>query len=282
MNKQRYLAELQRLLVFMTEEDRELVVHRYGALFDEVGPEGEQALAERIGSPTKAAISLSRGYEPGHLEDVLGAAPEEVDAADAAPAPAEPEAEKDPWDDLPDFELPDLPGLELGEETGEKKADPAPAPAEPEPPEEEERREISPRPIRPPQTRVQTPPPPVRATVMYERRMPLALGVALFIPVAVIVCIPLAVLCLGAMLLCLCPGLGCLLGAWLSFVGGLWCLGYMADAIMMFGLALLALALGLMAFFGGLWLDVRIVRLYILVVERLAGVFLGRKVTVYE
>ncbi|MCD7846407.1 MAG: hypothetical protein LUG57_11290, partial [Oscillospiraceae bacterium] len=85
MNKQRYLAELQRLLVFMTEEDRELTVQRYGELFDAAGPEGEEALVKQIGSPTKAAISLSRGYEPGGLGDVLPPVP--------APEPeAQPEA----------------------------------------------------------------------------------------------------------------------------------------------------------------------------------------------
>ncbi len=57
MNKQQYLAELQRLLVFMTETDREYTIRHYTDLFDSAGPEKERALIEIHGSPTKAAIT---------------------------------------------------------------------------------------------------------------------------------------------------------------------------------------------------------------------------------
>ncbi len=63
MNKQRYLKELQQLLIFMTDEDREITVAHYAGLFDAVGEDGEEALADQLGSPTKAAIGLSRGYQ---------------------------------------------------------------------------------------------------------------------------------------------------------------------------------------------------------------------------
>ena len=44
LNKQRYLAELQRLLVFMTPDDRDRTVRRFSYMFDAAGPEGEAAL----------------------------------------------------------------------------------------------------------------------------------------------------------------------------------------------------------------------------------------------
>ena len=67
MNKQRFLAELRRLLVFMTESDRSIALEKYTRMFDEAGEGGEAALLEKLGSPTKVAISLSRGYVAGQL-----------------------------------------------------------------------------------------------------------------------------------------------------------------------------------------------------------------------
>ena len=71
MNKQRYLAELGQLLIFMTSADRALTLEKFGDLFDQAGPVGAEALAGRIGSPTKNAIRLSRSYMPGCLTDEI-------------------------------------------------------------------------------------------------------------------------------------------------------------------------------------------------------------------
>ncbi len=69
MDKHRYIAELEKLLVFMTSADREETARLYAAAFDAAGEEGLDALLARLGSPTRAAIRLSRTYEPGHIED---------------------------------------------------------------------------------------------------------------------------------------------------------------------------------------------------------------------
>ena len=104
MNKQRYLAELRRLLVFMTEADKDAAVERFSLLFDAAGTEGEQALVDELGSPTKAAIGMSRKYAPGKVEVVLPPLPEGVAAPEKKPAPkAKPE---DIWSDIPDFRTP--------------------------------------------------------------------------------------------------------------------------------------------------------------------------------
>lgn len=279
MNKQRYLAELQRLLVFMTEEDRELTAQRFGEMFDAVGPEGETELIERIGSPTKAAIRLSRGYEPGQLTDVLPQVP--APAAEAEPEESEEAKEPNPqgsleelWNELDEFELPDL-ELELPGEDAAKAAEPE-SEIEPTPTPEPEHREISPAPIRSPKE-----PEPVRETkTIYKRVMPIGLGAVLFVVLMICVGLPLAAVCVALAAVCLCPGAAAAVGAWLVFVGGLWCVSYMADAILIFGLSFIVLAVAALLLFAGIWADVQVIRLYIRGVDALGGLLLGRKVTV--
>ena len=121
MNKSQYLAELSQLLIFMTRADRERTLSRYGALFDAAGPEGQEALLAKLGSTTSSAIRLSRVYNAaGDYEDAfLDALEAEFARPEGAASPAGPEAkeasapEQDAAalieDDLPDYDLPDLP-----------------------------------------------------------------------------------------------------------------------------------------------------------------------------
>lgn len=260
MNKQRYLAELRRLLVFMTEEDRELAIRHYGDIFDAAGEAGETALIEQLGSPTRAAIALSRNYEPGNIRN-LPKAP----ASAAKPRAAFTQTQEDPWGDLPTFEVPILEEepAEAPPVPAETKADaPAASPAsEPEPLPEPDFPE--------PET-------------YYERSMPLGAGIAVLVLVMIAIGVPLAAAALALIAVCLAPGAAGLVGAWLVFVGGLWCISYMADAVLIFGAALLVLAVGLVILWGGVWLASRLVRLYIRGVQWLCGELLGRKVTVDE
>lgn len=268
MNKQRYLSELQSLLVFMTEEDRELAVRHYGDIFDAAGENGVEDLVRSLGSPTKAAIALSRGYEPGNIKN-LPQAP----AAAEKPKTAFTQMEDDPWGDLPTFDIPSVEGkpdreVPLEEEPAEVDAsglelvsgpeeDPIPeAPEEPESPMEE----------------------PVQAEY-YERSMPLGAGIPLLILVMVAIGVPVAALVLILAAVCLAPGGAVIFGAYLIAVGGIWCLSFAADAILLFGGALLVLAVGLAVLFGGVWLASRLFGLYARGVAWLCGEFLGRKVT---
>ena len=101
INKQKYLAELTKLLGFMSSWDREAALEKYGALYDECATEDE--VAERLGSPTRLAIAIARDYIP--------TAPEPK-KADPAPDEETPSGEADdrpaPADEAPAAELGDL------------------------------------------------------------------------------------------------------------------------------------------------------------------------------
>ena len=60
INKQKFLAELARLLNFMYEEDRQEALAMYEGMFDEAGD--EQALLQALVSPTRQAVVIARAY----------------------------------------------------------------------------------------------------------------------------------------------------------------------------------------------------------------------------
>lgn len=254
MNKQRYLAELQRLLVFMTEEDREQAIRHFGDIFDAAGEDGEAALVEKLGSPTKSAIGLSRGYEPGSIKNLP-----DLPRASEKPKAALTETEEDPWGDLPTFEAPQTEADE--------------APCNPEEPVSVE--DISPR----EEEELPFVEEPRKKAASVDRPMPLGLGIPLLALILIAIGIPVAVLFLALMAVCVAPGCAVLFGAYLVAVGGLWCLTYIADALLLFGAALLVLAVGLLVLWGGIWLCSRLVLGYVLAVRWLSGELLGRKVS---
>lgn len=61
INRQRYMAELSKLLTFMYKEDRSEILQHYNELLD--GAEDEQAMLESFGSPTRLAVTISRTYQ---------------------------------------------------------------------------------------------------------------------------------------------------------------------------------------------------------------------------
>ncbi len=60
INRQKFLAELAKLLTFMYEEDRQEALAMYAAMFDEA--EDEQALLQALVSPTRQAVVIARAY----------------------------------------------------------------------------------------------------------------------------------------------------------------------------------------------------------------------------
>ena len=60
INKQKFLAELGRLLTFMYEEDRQEALALYERMFDDC--EDEQGLLQHLLSPTRQAVLLARSY----------------------------------------------------------------------------------------------------------------------------------------------------------------------------------------------------------------------------
>lgn len=324
MNKPQYLAELNQLLIFMTRADREQTLARYGALFDKAGSAGQEALLSRLGSPTHSAIRLSRIYDAdGYTDELL----ESLEALPDLSPELAPEEDGEVYedetpdggshipveDDLPDYDLPDLPeppaGARFVSLPVEEPAAPTPAEPADEPSPASDAKDASgeddadyeqlwgKRPEAPvpaadpvsdsdtedggdelPYEDEEQPPAPVFHTV---RVMPLWVGVPLFILALAILVLPLTligILLIPALAL---PGLAGLLAAFLAFVGGLWCLSIIADAAVLFGLAFILLAIGLVVLWCGLWLDVTLLNGYISALSGLTHLTLGRKVAAY-
>ena len=61
INKQKFLAELSKLLTFMYEEDRQEALAMYSSMFDEA--EDEQRLIQLLMSPTRQAVIVARAYD---------------------------------------------------------------------------------------------------------------------------------------------------------------------------------------------------------------------------
>lgn len=271
MNKQRFLAELRRLLVFMTESDRSIAMEKYTAKFDAAGEKGEAALLEKLGSPTKVAITLSRGYIPGQLtaetkqRAALKKAEETAHKAKSVSADDyDPGAlENDPIaiimrsldepDDEPEVEDK---AEQIRADAGDFESD-----YESDEPEEYEH--------------------PHR-TVYRRQNAPMApaLGGTLLAVILLVVGVPLAVFTLAVALVWLLPGAAGVLGAGLAAIGALWCLSYVADALLLLALGFLLLAAALLLLFCGVWLDVRLIGLYVRGVRALCDALLGKKVAV--
>ena len=90
IDRQKYIAELGKLLSGMARADREAVLRGVAARFDEAGD--DNAVIAELGSPTFAAVSVLRGYTPPEEPEEEEYAGEEFDFS-PAPAQAAPEPE---------------------------------------------------------------------------------------------------------------------------------------------------------------------------------------------
>ena len=63
INKQKFLAELAKLLTFMYEDDRQLALGAYNEMFEEA--EDEQMLLQALVSPLRQAVEVARAYNAG-------------------------------------------------------------------------------------------------------------------------------------------------------------------------------------------------------------------------
>ena len=92
INRQRYMAELSKLLTFMFKEDRDEILQHYNRLLDE--SDDPDALLAEFGSPTKLAVTISRSYDRNaHKLTIIPASRETAEAKDT---PAETEAAETP------------------------------------------------------------------------------------------------------------------------------------------------------------------------------------------
>ena len=62
INRQKFLAELAKLLTFMYEEDRQYALGMYERMFD-IADEDEQWLIQNLMSPTRQAVIIARAYD---------------------------------------------------------------------------------------------------------------------------------------------------------------------------------------------------------------------------
>ena len=86
INRQKFLAELGKLLTFMYEEDRQTALAMYGKMFDDA--EDEQDLIQFLNSPTRQAVVIARAYNARARKLQVESHSREEDDAAASPEAA--------------------------------------------------------------------------------------------------------------------------------------------------------------------------------------------------
>lgn len=307
MPKQSYLAELGKLLTYMTPWDRERTLEYIGKRFDEA--ENEAALLQELGTPVRLAVLYNRGYNPSP-DPALAAQPEEA-APEEGPAP--PNWEKDEPEEAPAgeaAEAEEMPAEEEAPSAAEAPAEDAPAqevPAEDAPAEEapaedepvqaeeapaEEAEAIPEETVIPedgPEAQEEAPPEaeaPVPAEEAPAEELPAEEvpaegasagnaeeapagkekpGAGRVIAVAILSVfpgVPLFVLLLVIDALLFTPGIAGIGAALVLVEAGTFALTHVADALLVFGAALIVFALALGLLYGGLWCSVKLTRAY--------------------
>lgn len=136
IDRQKYVAELGKLLSGMAPQDREAVLRGVNARFDEEGDDA--AVIASLGSPTFAAVSVLRGYTPPE-EGASDSVPmPEPRRAKPKPKPAEPEPIESGEPETPEEAEPEEAETESAEADAPSPIEPAPEAesAEPAAPEE--------------------------------------------------------------------------------------------------------------------------------------------------
>lgn len=143
IDRQKYVAELGKLLSGMAPQDREAVLRGVNARFDEEGDDA--AVIASLGSPTFAAVSVLRGYTPpeeGASDSVpmpeprrTRPEPKPVEPEPIEPEPEEPEAPKEAGPEEPEAESAEAdepsPDEPVPEAESTEPAEPAPEPETP-------------------------------------------------------------------------------------------------------------------------------------------------------
>ena len=270
MNRQRFIAELTQLLSFMAEHDRAAFLKQLNAKFDEVGPEGEAGLITRLGTPTALAIKVSRSYTPT-----------------AAPAKAEPEETEKPVQE-PEEEAPQEPKPEQERETerereteqetssGEEQTpEPEPEPETAQEPEQKEEAEAKTEteaeakveakaegePAKPALSELfggENPAPEIKPEQEKDKKASRGRGALITLTVTGGIMLLCALLAVCAVVFA--PGAGGLCAAAVSVLAGLWASPVFTDALFLFGIAAIALALGVFLLFLAVWLIVAVVK----------------------
>lgn len=247
------MAELDRLLGFMSSWDRYAALKKYQALF--AAASDEEALIEELGTPTKLAIDLAAAYvptpSPSALANALIQCPvalEDMLRAPGAPAATLDEPEPEEADDGAP-----KPETWVFESAGEPESIEAAPEAEPEP--ELQWGDTA-----------AAPASRVRGGVLAAYLIP---AIVIGLPVAaVLVCVGVPFLCGGGALI---------YGAVHEVLKVLGSLTLVSDMLLTGGAALLLCAVGLLLAWFGLWLSIQLCWVW---VNALCG--LGRRLCVRE
>lgn len=230
MNKYKFVAELERLLSFMSSWDRQAAIEKYTAMFDEA--EDVDVLIAKLGSPTKLAISLAREYvpteppraeEPSPVEEVP--APEEAAPGEEA-ASGETQEETAPAGEDSPAENPVVISFEEPEEV------PVPVPAAEEEPEAGE------------------------PAVPGRKARPVAL--VFYTLVSLVIGLPIAVLLIALGVPVLAGGVGVIAAAVWAAAEVIGFLTMISDILLVAGVAAVAAAIGLLLAWLGLWISLEL------------------------
>ena len=271
INKKQFLAELGRLLTFMSEEDRKTALGIYGDMFDD-SPD-EQALTGFLISPTRQAVYMARAYnkKPESAFDPMkeyGEEPEEpederpgyIKALDHARAEAEKDgivspysfAEPESEDSLEETEPEELQEADdslLSKDTESEETEETEESEEPvknvEMVEDEENDDDEP--TETGKTKINQ---VSKGKTVKKRPLLLLLFLLIFIPLGL-----LGIVCLigFAAVALACGAAACALGIF-GVRAALTGFPIVADVIIILGAALIALALGLLFFWIFIWL----------------------------
>lgn len=229
------MAELDRLLGFMSSWDRQAALRKYRALF--AASEDEQALMDELGTPTKLAIELAASYVPTRPPSALAQALEECPVA-LEDLLRDPNAlAADLLSPAPEAELPAAPESPLPETwVFDPEPEPADAP-EPEPGEPEA---------------PQAPRSRIKAGALIGYLIP-----------AVVIGLPVAVLLVFVGLPFLTAGAGLIFTAVLQALRFIAQLRLVSDVLLTVGAALIACGAGLALCWLGLWLSMELCWLWV-------------------
>lgn len=218
------MAELAKLLGFMSAWDRRATLQKYEALFDEAADQEE--LIATIGTPTKLAISLALNYVPSPAPASI---PTES-AEETADEPAEDEGDE---------------GSEAPSDAEEESGEPSPDREEEASAEEESKEEL---------------PPPVSPR---PRRKVRFFGLLFSIIFGLVIGVPLAIvlICLGLPFVV--TGLGLGAGVVWAAVSAIPMLALFSDILVVLGVGLVLLALALLLLWFGLWVSFELGYLWI-------------------
>ena len=295
MNKYVFLFELRRELSYMTPDDKEAAARFYEEYFSEAGPENEQKIIEELGPPSRLAAELRHEYEEGRPELTgrelsVGGSEDNADA-DKASSKFGDSGVRSPLgnDPFAEDEKSAARDEDGGERTSEPERDSQSGAGD------ENRRPYGSRPLHMPPfgsfryggapygTRADGTPYGTRRAKREpssdapnreeygggEKRKKLSTGAIVLIVICSVIFGPVAfglIVTLFSVVFAICVallsvGVAIIAAGIYAIIAGVWALGFIPDALLLFGTGLLAISVGLPLLWQFIWCSVKLVGL---------------------